>query len=85
MAENKKGSNKASFDQEALSKLVGKPKNVPTQEVVSGMVTEEVQRTTLQIPSALYVEFKRNYLLKYNTTLKDFVISKMTQALEEEK
>lgn len=85
MSEKGKGSNKVAFDQEAINKLVGKKKEVPTQEVESGVVKEVLHNTMLQIPKSLFLEFKGNYLVKYDMTFRNFVINQMRKVLEEEK
>lgn len=79
---SKKGSNKA-FDKEALNKLVGNKKSVPTQELTGNKVSEVEKRTTLQIPEKLYIDLKRDYLLKHGLTFKEFVVLKMKEALSE--
>lgn len=84
MSEKGKGSNKVAFDQEAINKLVGKKKEVPTQEVESGVVKEVLHNTMLQIPKSLFLKFKGNYLVKYDMTFRNFVINQMMKALEEE-
>ncbi|MDR1715521.1 MAG: hypothetical protein LBS20_06720 [Prevotella sp.] len=85
MSEKGKGSNKVAFDQEAINKLVGKKKEIPTQEVESGVVKEVLHNTMLQIPKSLFLEFKGNYLVKYDMTFRNFVINQMRKVLEEEK
>ncbi len=66
MSEKGKNNNKIAFDQEAINKLAGKKKGVPTQEIESGVVKEVLHNTMLQIPKSLFLEFKRNYLVKYD-------------------
>ncbi|MDR1502745.1 MAG: hypothetical protein LBT43_09850 [Prevotella sp.] len=85
MSEKGKGSNKVAFDQEAINKLVGKKKEVPTQEVESGIVKEVLHNTMLQIPKSLFLEFKGKYLVKHDMTFRNFVINQMRKVLEEEK
>lgn len=85
MSEKGKGTNKAAFDQEAINKIIAQKKEVPTQEVGSGVVKEVLHNTMLQIPKSLFLEFKGNYLVKYDMTFRNFVINQMIKVLEEEK
>lgn len=54
----------------------------PTADTVN-IETETYAKTSLEVPEALYLEFKGNYLIPKKITLKEFVKEAMEIALAE--